>query len=283
MMEQIINKLLEKEPDLRYQTAADLRADLKRLHRDTTSGHSVISTAAQNAPLPVPTKASRSRTGLAIVGLVIALAMVGALAWSHFDRRGTATPTPPGASVLQSTPPQSENTPPPVPPIGEKAPPQPPAANKPNSATPQNVENLSNQYARDLQKSITSQVNQQVGQINAAVADQLRQAAGTLSQHAGKGTQPSTPAAQASQYPCAEITNACKAAGFVKGSAENGNGIGNDCIVPIIDGTPQPENATIPLPKIDPDIVARCKAANTNYGHFGKKRATPSDSDSNPQ
>src|SRR5438477_7350391 len=40
----IISKLLEKEPDLRYQTAADLRADLKRLHRDTTSGHSVATT-----------------------------------------------------------------------------------------------------------------------------------------------------------------------------------------------------------------------------------------------
>src|SRR5215469_15005976 len=54
-MEQIINKLLEKAPDLRYQTAADLRADLKRLHRDTTSGHSVVTSGAQNAPLPIPT------------------------------------------------------------------------------------------------------------------------------------------------------------------------------------------------------------------------------------
>jgi serine/threonine protein kinase/WD40 repeat protein len=38
-LDHIIGKLLEKEPDLRYQTAADLRADLKRLHRDTSSGH----------------------------------------------------------------------------------------------------------------------------------------------------------------------------------------------------------------------------------------------------
>lgn len=29
----VIGKLMEKDPDLRYQTAADLRADLKRLHR----------------------------------------------------------------------------------------------------------------------------------------------------------------------------------------------------------------------------------------------------------
>jgi eukaryotic-like serine/threonine-protein kinase len=37
-LDEIINKLLEKDPDLRYQTAADVRTDLKRLRRDTSSG-----------------------------------------------------------------------------------------------------------------------------------------------------------------------------------------------------------------------------------------------------
>jgi hypothetical protein len=37
-LERIIGKALEKDPDLRYQTARDLQIDLKRLRRDTTSG-----------------------------------------------------------------------------------------------------------------------------------------------------------------------------------------------------------------------------------------------------
>src|SRR5579864_2711367 len=37
-LQEIIDKLLEKDVDLRYQSAADLRGDLKRLKRDTESG-----------------------------------------------------------------------------------------------------------------------------------------------------------------------------------------------------------------------------------------------------
>ena len=45
-LERIINKALEKDRDIRYQHASDVKADLKRLKRDTESGKTVVSGTA---------------------------------------------------------------------------------------------------------------------------------------------------------------------------------------------------------------------------------------------
>src|SRR5712692_9955715 len=48
-LERIINKALEKDRNLRYQGAAEIRADLQRLKRDTDSGRSAVTTSALSA------------------------------------------------------------------------------------------------------------------------------------------------------------------------------------------------------------------------------------------
>src|SRR5207253_4193764 len=45
-LEQIINKCLEKDRNLRYQHASEIRTDLQRLKRDTESGKAVSSGTA---------------------------------------------------------------------------------------------------------------------------------------------------------------------------------------------------------------------------------------------
>src|SRR5437764_4815982 len=48
-MERIINKSLEKDRNLRYQHAADMRADLQRLKRDTDTGRAVAASSGSVA------------------------------------------------------------------------------------------------------------------------------------------------------------------------------------------------------------------------------------------
>jgi serine/threonine protein kinase/Tfp pilus assembly protein PilF len=87
-LEEIIDKSLEKDPEVRYQSAAELRADLRRLKRDTESGRTPVTTAAAPAkPLPL-----RNAT-LAVLALLLVLGIAGVW-WVRKTALKTQSATP---------------------------------------------------------------------------------------------------------------------------------------------------------------------------------------------
>jgi len=94
-LEEIINKTLEKDRDLRCQTAAELRADLKRLKRDTESGRVLASNMTPGTPSqPVAQPAIRNRFMAPLLAGLLLAAVAGAFFLGR--RTGRTQPvTPP--------------------------------------------------------------------------------------------------------------------------------------------------------------------------------------------
>ena len=86
-LERIIHKALEKDRKLRYQSAAEMKADLSRLKRDTDSGRSVAAVTAAGVP-PQPWWRGNEAKALAAVVLLAVLAGAG---WFYRSRAGGET------------------------------------------------------------------------------------------------------------------------------------------------------------------------------------------------
>jgi len=83
-LEEVIYKALEKDREIRCQSAAELRADLKRLKRDTETGRSVTQVSPPSASGPWARKRQFSVAVLAIV--VVASLAAGWFLWGHASR-----------------------------------------------------------------------------------------------------------------------------------------------------------------------------------------------------
>jgi len=82
-LERIINKALEKDRKLRYQSAADIRTDLQRLKRESDSSRAPATTTQ------VESKATRFRW-VAVIGVAVVAIGLAISGWLFFSRKAHA-------------------------------------------------------------------------------------------------------------------------------------------------------------------------------------------------
>ena len=74
-LEEVLNKLLEKDRELRYQSAAEVRSDLKRLKRDSESG-TILAVTGSSSSFRRPTQ-KRKMPGWVLPVVLVALVAIG--------------------------------------------------------------------------------------------------------------------------------------------------------------------------------------------------------------
>jgi eukaryotic-like serine/threonine-protein kinase len=82
-LQALIDKALEKDRNLRYQSAADMRADLQRLKRDTDSGR--IATSQVKRPV-LKQSWRRAKLGVYVTVVILIAALIGAGLYVHSHR-----------------------------------------------------------------------------------------------------------------------------------------------------------------------------------------------------
>lgn len=103
-LEEIINRALEKDRDFRYQSACDMRSELKRLKRDTDSSGSKLASAATASrqgtdtvaedsagAAPFSRKASRGPRMLALFGVLLFTAVLATYLYQRAKRTTPAS------------------------------------------------------------------------------------------------------------------------------------------------------------------------------------------------
>lgn len=93
-LERIIDKAIEKDREVRYQHASEIRGDLKRLKRDSESGRSVAAPASSHFVLP--------KKAIGIAAALVVAAGLGAFLWLGHKKQDVASTAPPTAENAAS-------------------------------------------------------------------------------------------------------------------------------------------------------------------------------------
>src|SRR5580698_4204475 len=108
-LEDVVTRALEKDPNLRYQHASDMRSDLQRLKRDTDSGRSAVASGMAEPASPdqtflhtaaspgsksaavssAPVKTHRAKWPV-VMGAAVVIAVAAVAGWLSFTRHAQA-------------------------------------------------------------------------------------------------------------------------------------------------------------------------------------------------